>query len=266
MHIYMVIKVPKIIFVHDSIKIDKKYIDFKIRITDDRPVNEIDFKLTNNLKQQELEVVLSSNKDDIEIKDELGNYALKANSFMLLINNGYIMDCEVVYIGRSFRNEGERTVYDRLKSHSTLQRIYAEKEDDKNIFLSAWNYDRNTIGSLAPIESDNQKSIDIFMKQLKLNERPELITKKQEINFTEAALIRYFQPKYNDKMKYRFPSRTHIEYSDLFKENVDYISVEIDTKRLYIRLYSDVVPGKFEHNPFFDLKDKRSKFDFFRIV
>ncbi|TKG97822.1 hypothetical protein FC678_26315, partial [Peribacillus simplex] len=72
-------------------------------------------------------------------------------------------------------------------------------------------------------EPDDKKSFDIFMKQLEISERPyELIRKKQEINFTEAALIRYFQPKYNDIMKYRFPSRTHTEYSDLFKENVDY--------------------------------------------
>ncbi|WP_117161194.1 hypothetical protein [Paraliobacillus sp. X-1268] len=266
MHIYMVVKVPKIVFVHDSIKIDEEYIDLKIRVMDDRPINEINYRLTNNLKKQDLEVVLSPNKDDIEIKDSLGNYVLKANSFMFLINNGYIMDCEVVYIGRSFGKEGERTVYGRLKSHSTLQKIYAEKEDDKSIFLSSWNFDRNTIGFISPIESDNQKSIDIFMKQLAVHELPELIRKKQEINFTEAALIRYYQPKYNNKMKYRFPSKTHIEYSDLFKENVDYVSVEIDTKRLNVRLYSGVVPVNFEHNPFYDLKDKRSKLDFFRIV
>lgn len=267
MHIYMVVKVPKTIFVRDSIKIDNKYVGLKIRIMDDRPDNEIEFKVSNNLKIQDLEVVLSQNKDDIEIKDALGNYVLKANSFMFLISNGYVMNCEVVYIGRSFGKDGERTVYNRLKSHSTLQRIYAEKEDNKSILLSSWNFDRNTIGFISPIEPDNQKNIDIFMKQLKISEEPyDLIRKKQEINFTEAALIRYFQPKYNDKMKYRFPSRTHTEYSDLFKENIDYVSVEIDTKRLNVKLYSEVALADFEHNPFYGLKDKRSKYDFFRMV
>ncbi|WP_299089477.1 hypothetical protein [uncultured Metabacillus sp.] len=267
MHIYMVVKAPKIIFVRDSIKIDEKYIDLEIKIMDDRADDKVEFRLINNLKNQELEVVLSPNKDDLEIKDALGNYVLKANSFMFLIANGYVMDCEVVYIGRSFGKDGERTVYERLKSHSTLQKIYAEKEDDKSIFLSSWDFDRNTIGFLSPIEQDKQKSFDIFIKQLEITERPyDLIRKKQEINFTEAALIRYFQPKYNDIMKYRFPSKTHTEYSDLFKENVDYVSVEIDTKRLHVKLYSEVIPAQFEHNPFYDLKDKRSKYDFFRIV
>jgi hypothetical protein len=267
MHIYMVVKVPKIIFVRDSIKIDKKYINLKIRIMDDRDNNEFEFRVINTSKKQKLEVVLSPNKDDIEIKDELGNYVIKGNSFMSLISSGYLIDCEVVYIGRSFGKEGERTVYDRLKSHSTLQKIYAEKEDDKSVFLSAWDYDRNTIGFLSPLEPDDQKIVDIYRKQLELSKRPyELIRKKQEINFTEAALIRYFQPKYNDVMKYRFPSKTHTEYSDLFKVNVDYVSVEVDTKRLNVKLYSEVAPANFEHNPFYALKDKRSKYDFFRAV
>ncbi|TKH07593.1 hypothetical protein FC678_22630, partial [Peribacillus simplex] len=160
MHIYMVVKAPKIIFVRDSIKLHKKYVDLKIRIMDDRADNEIEFRIINDLKKQELEVVLSQNKDDIEIKDALGNYVLKANSFMFLITNGYVMDCEVVYIGRSFGKEGERTVYNRLKSHSTLQKIYAEKEDDKSIFLSSWNFDRNTIGFISPLEPDDKKSFD----------------------------------------------------------------------------------------------------------
>ncbi|EEM95445.1 hypothetical protein [Bacillus thuringiensis] len=269
MHIYMVVKVPKTIFVSDCIKIDKEYIHLKIRIMDNRADNEFEVKVINKSKktEQELEVVLSHNRDDIEIKDAVGNYVLKANSFMLLILNEYVMDCEVVYIGRSFGKEGERTVYNRLKSHSTLQKIYAEKEDDKSIFLSAWNYDRNTIGFISPLESDDQKSVNIFMKHMEISGRPyDLIRKKQEINFTEAALIRYFQPKYNDLMKYRFPSRTHTEYSDLFKEDIDYISLEIDTKRLCVKLYSEAALAYFKHSPFFDLKDKRSKYDFFRII
>ncbi|EJQ48357.1 hypothetical protein IEI_03888 [Bacillus wiedmannii] len=267
MHIYMVVKVPKTIFVQDSISINKEYITLKIRIIDERVDNEIEFRIINNLKKLELDVVLSPNKDDIEIRDVLGNYVFKANSFLCLISNGNVMDCEVVYIGRSFGKDGERTVYDRLKSHSTLQKIYAEKEDDKSIFLSSWDFTRNTLCFISPVEPDDQKSAEIFMKQFEMSERPyELIQKKQEINFTEAALIRYFQPKYNDIMKYRFPSKKHTEYSDLFKENVDYVSVEIDTQRLYVKLHSEVVLAKFKHNPFYDLKDKRSKYDFFRFI
>ncbi|MED3965061.1 hypothetical protein [Niallia taxi] len=267
MHIYMVVKVPKVIFVSDSIKIHKGNIEFALQVMDGRDENKVQFKLPYNLEYKGLNLSLSPNKDDLEIKDSLGRIIQKANAFIFLISSGYVIDCEVVYIGRSFGKTGEKTVYSRLKSHSTLQKVYAEKEDDKSIFLSSWDFDRNTISFISPLEVDYQKNYDIFMKQLEMKENPyELISKKQEINFTEAALIRYFQPKYNDIMKYRFPSKTHKEYSDLFKEDVDYVSVEIDTRRLNVRLYSEGIPADFEHNPFYGLKDKRSKYDFFRII
>lgn len=266
MHIYMVTKVPKIIFLKDKIKIDRKYIYISMKFMDERIDDEVEVRIVNNLLKKDLIIELSPNKDDIEIKDESGNYVLKANAFIFLISYGFTIDCEVVYIGRSFGKDGERTVYKRLKSHSTLQRIYAEKEDDKSIFLSSWQYDRNSISFISPLEEE-QNSIDKFKQIFEMSQRPyDLIKKRQEINFTEAALIRYFQPKYNDIMKYNFPSKTHAEYSDLFRENIDYVTVEIDTQRLNVKLFSESVPATYLHNPFYDLNGKRNKYDFFRII
>jgi hypothetical protein len=43
---------------------------------------------------------------------------------------------EVLYVGQAFGSDGDRSAWDRLKSHSTLQRIYSETRPDKEIWLT----------------------------------------------------------------------------------------------------------------------------------
>ncbi|MGE7114010.1 hypothetical protein [Lysinibacillus sp. NPDC047702] len=189
----------------------------------------------------------------------------QVNIINLLLKIGEELNCEVVYIGKSFGTNGNRNVFDRLESHSTLQQIYFEKEDDRSIYLTAWNFDRNTMTIVSP-NSNYETYKERLMTQLELERLPyESISLKQEISFTEAALIRYFQPIYNTEFKKSFPSITHSDYSDCYKMNLDYIAVEMDTKRLNFKLYSDEVAAEYKHDIFFDLKGKRNFYDFMII-
>ncbi|AIY72847.1 TPA: hypothetical protein ACLQU7_005697 [Bacillus tropicus] len=52
---------------------------------------------------------------------------------------------------------------------------------------------------------------------------PPLTIDKQIINVTEAALIKYFKPKYNNKFKNNFPDIAHKGYR--FYYNYDYNSI-----------------------------------------
>lgn len=269
MNIYMVLEVPKVRIITKSILLDVEKISFDIEIHEEDDILTHKIVLENYTQSKLLKTRVLNNRSDLCIEDHKGSLIYRINTTILLLSKKIKeFNCKVLYVGRSYGNDGESTVYSRLKSHSTLQKIYAEKDDNVDIFLSAWKFDRNTITFISPGvpgESDSN-DLNLIMQQMNMSRSPyEHIDKKQEINFTEAALIRYFQPKYNGQMKYNFPSNIHKEYSDLFEQKIDYLSVELDTKRLNIKLYSDEVNASRRHAPWYDLKDKRSIKEFFKI-
>ncbi len=64
-------------------------------------------------------------------------------------------------------------------------------------------------------------------------------TEKQRINFTEAALIRTFLPKYNKEYKDTFPNPAHKSYSECYDLDLNAIIVETDTSHVRRWLYSE---------------------------
>lgn len=260
MHLYMVIKTPKYKIVTLDILSDGS---IKLEIGQEGTTDNLEIQL--EFIEKNININMSNNRDEIEVIDKFNNTIFKANVINLLLNFEVEIDCEVVYIGQSFGTDGNRNVIDRLKSHSTLQKIYFEKEDERSIYLTAWNFDRNTLTMISPNESYDVYS-EKMIAQLKMVKNPyDLIAREQEITITEAALIRYFQPKYNTEYKKSFPSKNHSDYDDFFKMNLDYIAVEMDTTRLKLKLYSERIKSNFCHNIFFDLKEKRHMNNFFGI-
>lgn len=260
MHIYMVIKSKKYNFGKD-IEIYKNKIHLQIFQENKTAIGVCELDFSEDIG----DVKLSHNCDEIEIRGLNKNIILNANVINIVLGLGIKNDFEVVYIGQSFGTNGSRNVYDRLKSHSTLQKIYFEKEDNRSIYLTAWNFDRNTMTLVQPNEKYAAYK-EKLMFQLELQRNPyKLLSKEQEISITEAALIRYFQPKYNTEYKSTFPSVKHSDYNEFFKIGLDYIAVEMDTSRLNFNLCSQTIKAKHSHDMFFDLKGKRSMYDFFGV-
>jgi hypothetical protein len=57
----------------------------------------------------------------------------------------------------------------------------------------------------------------------------EVVSEEQEINLIEAILIKYFQPRFNQVFKRKFPSPAHKTYSQCYDLDFNTVSVEIDT-------------------------------------
>lgn len=74
-----------------------------------------------------------------------------------------------------------------------------------------------------------------------------MITDRQKINFTEAALIKYFQPKYNIEFKDSFPSAKHKSYSECYKLDVRALTIELDTSDMIRKIYTDTTGRKERH-------------------
>lgn len=92
------------------------------------------------------------------------------------------------------------------------------------------------------------------------------ITERQRINFTEAALIRYFSPEYNKIYKDTFPSPAHTTYSECYDLDLNSVSVELQTDRLYTRVWSKVIKPDYVHFCTFPLHSKEDRMYMFEIA
>lgn len=121
---------------------------------------------------------------------------------------------DVLYVGQAFGKDGERTAWDRLESHGTVQRILAERPTDQDVWLSLV-----TIFGVQLITEFMPRTGDEMMTDAEDDAHIQSVTEKvategfangEAVALVEAGLIRYFQPPYNDRMKYTFPARKQV--------------------------------------------------------
>lgn len=137
---------------------------------------------------------------------------------------------EVLYIGQAYGQEGERTAFSRLSSHSTLQKILTDcqgKYSDKHIYIMLMEFTPQLnitfdgiSGKYTMSEEEDKKHMDDVISNL-----PE---EQQVINITEAALINYFKPEYNVNFVENFPNENHKGYKQYFDLDYNDLVVEID--------------------------------------
>ena len=176
---------------------------------------------------------------------------------------------EVLYVGQSYGKEGQRTAPGRLRSHSTLQEIYAKaiaQTPDKEIWLWLWSFSPILLTSFDPTCSEYGTSIQEDDEHIERALRAG-ITEQQRINFTEAALIRHFRPEYNVHFAESFPNPAHKTYSECYDLDINSVAVELDTEESHCQLWSDTVSARWTHDIFYLLHSKaqrRGMFDFAR--
>ncbi len=159
-----------------------------------------------------------------------------------------LANLEVLYVGQSFAS-GNRSAFTRLQSHSTLQKILAEasyEDPDGEIFVATFVYEPYRIltlfdGKAKSVISDERDSNRFFS----ILERP--LKKSQQISLAEAALIRYFQPRYNKIYKTNFPSTKVKVLASCYELDFSGLSVEINTDELNFQLFSDNVKPAMHH-------------------
>lgn len=149
---------------------------------------------------------------------------------------------EVLYVGQGYGEEGERLALDRLCSHSTLQRILADtlhENPDQELLLLLYRYEhyRKILSSegdfsATPTATEEEESLNFY------NVQEAEFARKNRVSLAEAALIRYFEPKYNKIYKTTFPSPKHKIIEELIRKDFSGLSVEIDTSNIRAKLVS----------------------------
>jgi hypothetical protein len=171
-------------------------------------------------------------------------------------------DLEVLYVGQAYGSERDRDATQRLQAHSTLQKILGEAsrlQPDKEVWLVLCEFSPLLFtvydGPLAnkhPERADEDEERTNRMLAMDL-------PMQLQINFTEAALIRYFDPPFNTMLRKSFPSPAHKSYRECYDLDLDAVVFEIETERIYAQLWSRSRPPKWTHVGFFPLHDPRER-------
>jgi hypothetical protein len=116
---------------------------------------------------------------------------------------------EILYVGQAYGRAGERTAWDRLRSHETLQRILADQPPDTQVWLTmATVCDVQIVQEISPTpgsvcdDVDNQHILTVLKRVY-----GEGFQDREAVALAEAGLIRGWQPEYNDRLKHNFPAR-----------------------------------------------------------
>ncbi len=179
-----------------------------------------------------------------------------------------INDFEVLYVGQAF-GDGTRTAFDRLQSHSTLQKVLADtsyNNPDDEVLLFMFEYGPAVaFVSMDGRANDAELNEDEDWQHIQnvLDNPP---NQRAEISIAEAGLIWYFRPKYNIKFKDSYPSSDLKTLEDCYNLDLAGIVVEINSEEFPARLWSTHRAPGHHHIAQFDLHDPEKRRTFFRAV
>jgi hypothetical protein len=175
---------------------------------------------------------------------------------------------EVVYIGQAYGESGARSAADRLKSHSTLQKVLADQAHtswwmEPVLLLFVYDYPQivwKTDGRGTPaITGDADESHYTSIMDEPLSEA-------QLVTIAEASLIRYFKPHYNTHFVGNYPTSDLQHLRDAYRLDYNGLITEIDTEGVYVSTFSKHQKAREHHIAQFDLHDPRERFSFFEIL
>ncbi|MCX6238059.1 MAG: hypothetical protein NTY07_10995 [Bacteroidia bacterium] len=277
-NIYFVLRRPKVIVVPDSIKVSGKKVSFKLRFDLKEKAIEVNLKCEFRNASSKIDYYTEYPYNKIAFKDQK-KLLLVARPSTLIdsdivkdnIDSEYL-DYEILYIGQAFGSDGKRTAIDRLASHETVQKIYAQTLTDfpdSDIWVILTKFSKQTMLFTAgkDLIKVNDKDKEIEESKLKhvFDNNGISITDKQEINITEAALIKYFEPQYNILFKDNFPSSKHKSYSECYNLDVRAISIELDMSEMIRKIFTKKIERKANHLKIYEFKAEKDRISLLEI-
>lgn len=271
-HIYLICTRPSLTFVKEDFQYSDGIISGSLSYRVEGKETKIPFTQPFPLLDGAVDVRLSPYPHrEIHTFDKDGKQVRRLPAYVLSMKLHKrfedIGNLKVLYVGQAFGG-GNRSALDRLRSHSTLQKILADlhyKSPENEILVLTFEYapyrvmtgmdgsDREAISD----HRDTARFISIFERPLKLG---------QQVSLAEAALIRYFQPEYNKIYKTKFPTRSAKVLAECYELDFSALVVEIDTEDLDFTLHSDRVPLSTHHTANIDLVSHEKRASFFHLL
>ncbi|WP_299546931.1 hypothetical protein [Seonamhaeicola sp.] len=277
-NIYFVLRRPKVTVDPNPIKIDgnKANLNFIIHNKDEVGMVNVGFEFQQ--AQSELEFRTEYPYNLFTLSDKNGvllgaRPSTLIDSIQLKDNIDVpFLDYEVLYIGQAYGINGKRTALDRLSTHETVQKIYTHsltQYPDSDIWILLTNFSQQSMLFSAPndlIKTKKEDSqIEIEKEKHFFNNNGISLTEKQRINFTEAALIKYFQPKYNKEFKNSFPSAKHKSYSECYDLDIKALTIELDTSENTRRIFTENTERTHRHMKMFEFNSDADRISFMKV-
>jgi hypothetical protein len=270
LHIYFVLQRPRLALAPKSVTACERSFHGVLTRQVGDTFEEYPFQVANEYGVTSATMESEYPHTEVTVHDGRGGprrYAAVSQVAMAIPRLAHLTDLEVLYVGQAYGAEGERTAISRLKNHSTLQNIYAEaltRSPDSEVWLLLVEFaptvmftiDGQTKDVLTSMEDDLAHTREVFR-------RP--ISEQQSINFAEAALIRYFQPRFNELFKRTFPNPAHATYSECYDVDLNTLIVELDTEELGTRLWTNGAPVNHQHFARFNLHNSEMRRDMFHL-
>lgn len=181
---------------------------------------------------------------------------------------------KIEYVGQSFGDEGSSDALQRLigktgkQGHGSFQKVLADLADrypdnEAHVLLYSYEEYKNHIfmGGTTPAVHDfdyDENRVDRLMKAE--------YTRENRIDLVEAALIRHFQPIYNEIYKKTFPAESHAMLQSLFEADVTGLAVSLSTMEHRIKVHSDAVLPSSAHCPQYSIVDDASRASFLDLA
>jgi len=285
-HIYVVVRQPKV-SIDTVFYINDEILRISFNIQQQDTLRTESFRVPISPEVPKLELDCPYPYTEYILKDSQGNKHMGGKAAILLlqqINSFQGLDLpsqeidkldnlqkslsfEVLYVGQSYGTEGSSTSVDRLINHKTLQKIYFDSSKNfpgKDIWLILCSFEKSIITTTDPKQDEYGVSEAENNKHLFQAANTE-VTEKQSINFTEASLIRYFQPEYNKIYKDSFPSTSHTAYSECYELDVNSVAIHLSTQEFFM-LHSSQVPPNCDHSAYFNLHSHNERKSMFELA
>lgn len=273
-HIYMIHTIPLVCFLENSISYnyEQNILSGQLKVALSNGEVEIaDFSFDFPLVDNAVSVKCSYPHKEITThnqNDEVVRF-LPAYAVAQIIQNPNLIEklsrLKIEYIGQAY-GDGTRNAFDRLKSHSTLQKILAEityYSPDLEVFVSLISFQEPRL--ITFMDGIDVNSYDEKLEYERFRDIIETpLSKKEQVNLIEAGLIRYFQPNYNLKLKYKFPSTKQQILSTLSNLDISGLIIELDSSELGYQVYTNLVRATNYHFAKYDLTTNENRTSFFR--
>ena len=277
-NVYFVLRRPKVTVIPDSIQISEKKASFKLLVHLKEKSIEVDLGCEFNNAKSNIDYYTEYPYNILAFKDQEKALMIARPSTLLDSNivldniDCECLDYEVLYIGQAYGNDGNRTALDRLASHETLQKIYSQTltdNPDSDIWILLCEFSQDSMlfsagKNLVNLTKENEK-IEKEKLQHIFENNGLSITEKQRINFTEAALIKYFEPHYNIRFKDKFPSPRHTSYKECYDLDIRAINIELDTSEMVRKIFTEKTGRKVHHMKMYEFKNESDRISILEV-
>lgn len=270
-HIYLIVSRPRASYLPGSIVLENGVLTGILRCTVLGIEHQVAFttEIGEGFEVKDLQYPFVSLRFEyFDNPDEWFSIPAHLMSVGAKLSDKTLSDLEVEYVGMSYAG-GKRSAKDRLLSHSTLQAVMADMsrdQPDREVMVVLEKYEPPQVfvlmnGRDKSLNPDEDRDI-----VTDLNRAQNEISKDLQICLVEAGLIKYFQPKYNDIYKKRFPHPSHEILKEVYSIDFGAVTVELNSEDLNVRLGSKTRKAGFHHIANFDLHDPAVRTSFFNAM